>query len=293
MPIPAPVPAVSYHEPGAVLRIYRKQVKVSTVAAAQAIRRDISTISRIETGNFRPSPLEIERLCDLYGRPAEVVEVLAEMYKMARKRPWWYAHRSVVDGKFGSYVDRERAARCIQLFDLRVPGLVQTEGYMRGLMTAAAPPLTDEEIEDRVRFRLLRQARLDTDPPRMEVILDEVALLRPVGGKDIMAAQLRHLLELASRPAVSIRVLQLSRGAHAGSDGGFTLMDQQPLPEVLEIDIPRIVAYTENAINAQVLDEPVHVATYQDIWAALEKKALGEEESADLVRRIAEGLTTP
>lgn len=295
MPRPSSgVPAVSAHEPAAILRTYREQARVSMTEAAQSIRRDISTISRIETGKTRPSALEVERLCQRYGRP-EATDVLVQMFAVAKKRPWWYPHRNVVDGRgrLGPYVERERAARCIQMYDLRIPGLVQTEDYIRAVMAVHALPASGEEIEARVHFRLARQARLIEDPPQLDLILDESAIARMVGGPEVMAEQAVRLLEIAARPGMSVRILPFGAGAHSATDGGFTLLDQQPLPAVLGIDIPRVIVYVESLLTAQLLEEPTQVEPYRLVWAAIEKQALGTEESAGLLRRMAEGLTNP
>jgi Domain of unknown function (DUF5753) len=106
-----------------------------------------------------------------------------------------------------------------------VPGLLQTEWYAREVIRSGlliAPP---GEIERRVQVKMTRQRVLTRDDPlRLAVILDEAALLRPVGGPEIMAEQLANLTAAAVRPNVTIQILPLTAGAHPATTGEFTIL---------------------------------------------------------------------
>ena len=99
-----------------------------------------------------------------------------------------------------------------------VPGLLQTEDYARAINQATMTGLTDDALETRLEVRMQRQAVLaKTDPLEVRAVLDEAALRREVGGKEVMKAQLSHLLELGERPNIIIQVIPFSAGAHHGT----------------------------------------------------------------------------
>ncbi|WP_371688697.1 Scr1 family TA system antitoxin-like transcriptional regulator [Micromonospora sp. KC207] len=47
-------------------------------------------------------------------------------------------------------------------------------------------------------------------------LLDEAVLRRALGGPRVMARQLRHLVEAAERPTVTLGVVPLAVGGHTG-----------------------------------------------------------------------------
>ena len=116
------------------------------------------------------------------------------------------------------------------------------------------------------------------DAPDFSFIVDEGALRRVLGGPKLMARQLRHLLEAAERPTVTLRVLPLSLRGHPGLDGGFLLLDFERL---------RPVVYLDHKISGVFLEEPHQVDFYRGEVDKLAGLALGPSDSADLVAAIA------
>jgi hypothetical protein len=107
---------------------------------------------------------------------------------------------------------------------LVMPGLLQTPDYTRALIRDGHG-VRDESVDRFVESRRERQQILDrAAPPALSFLIDETVLSRAIGGADIMAAQLRHLLRMAERSNVSVRVLPLALGAHAGLRGPFVLL---------------------------------------------------------------------
>src|SRR6185312_17520307 len=84
-------------------------------------------------------------------------------------------------------------------------------------------------------------------PPRLCAILDEAVLHRQIGGRECMAAQLRHLADLADRPNIELRVLPFSAGAHASPTGAFRIFNiEKPFPEVGYAETPKGAIYVES-----------------------------------------------
>jgi hypothetical protein len=165
-----------------------------------------------------------------------------------------------------------------------VPGLLQTEDYMRTLFQTSWWRPTDAEIDQDVQARLFRQRRL-TEEPALELvaIVDESALRRPVGGAEIMRAQLRYVLAQAALPSVSFQVLPVALGTHAGMDGAFTVLgfDDPDEPEV---------AYVEHTASALHLDKDTEVRKCRLTFDRLRTQALSPRDSAALVERLATEL---
>jgi Domain of unknown function (DUF5753) len=177
-----------------------------------------------------------------------------------------------------AYVGLETAATSIDIYmALLVPALLQTPDYARAVIAAVRPDLPPTEIDRRVELRLRRQELLDQErPPRMRVLLDDTVLGRPVGGPAVMAAQRRRLVADADRPAVTIQVLEVGAGAHAGMDGPFTIFG---FPAPAERDVVAL----DSAADALYLEGPEDVARYRRVFELLLPAALTPEASAALL----------
>jgi hypothetical protein len=142
----------------------------------------------------------------------ELFELLPNTTVMST--PKWFSHWPKVEEK----------AHTIRTWEpLVIPGLLQTARYARAILSAE-PGATEEWIEDAVETRLRRQYVFEREnPPMYWALIDECALLRPVGGKEVMREQLEHLLRMGERPTVSFQIVPLEVGATAGLLGGFAI----------------------------------------------------------------------
>ena len=174
-------------------------------------------------------------------------------------------------------------AEAIEIFNLEpliVPGLLQTPDYIRALMKACGVP--DSDLEIRVAARMARQALLTREtPPSLEFIIDESALRRPLLPEQALSRQLRHIVETAERPNVSIRVLPFALGGHRGLDGPFML---------LGFDKAKTVVHVEHKISTFFLEDEHEIAFYRDEIDSLRATALDPDESSVFVAAIAREL---
>ncbi|MGI5122109.1 helix-turn-helix domain-containing protein [Marinactinospora thermotolerans] len=189
---------------------------------------------------------------------------------------WPLINRESYPDWFRPFVELEGDAVSIREFEVQsVPGLFQTEDYARAVLGANWPPPDPDEVERQLSARLERQKILDRpQPPLLWVVLEESVIRRPVGGRDVMVDQLRHLIKMAERPRVRLQVLPFSKGAHAAMDGGFT---------VLELSTREKVLYTERPGSGHVTADGDEVAKCDQRMSALIGLALSPEESADLI----------
>jgi transcriptional regulator with XRE-family HTH domain len=264
---------------GAELRRLREEAGLTIDRVAEALECSQSKVSRIETGQVSASPRDVRDMLALYRVSDTQREAMVQIAREARQPGWWQKFLDVPDG-VPAYVGLEAAATSIDVYmSLIVPALLQTADYARAVIGTVRPDLPPAEIDRRVELRLRRQALLDQDrPPRLRVLLDDTVLWRPVGGPAVMAAQRRRLLEDAARPAVTIRVLPVADGAHAGMDGPFTIFG---FPAVAERDVVAL----DSAADALYLESPEDLRRYRRVFELLLPAALSPEASAEVIAR--------
>lgn len=201
--------------------------------AAAALERARATLGRIEDGDERVRfrEVDVRAMLDLYRAGPEDREMLLALTaetRNGRKKSWWHDYTETdLPAWFGLYVSLEDSAQTISQYEAElVPGLLQTRGYAEQI--SSMPGYSDvQEVRRRVDIRMERQSLLTrTRAPHLTAILNEAVLRRPVGGPAVMAEQLDHLLAVAERASVSIRILPWSAGVHGGMGAStFTLLD--------------------------------------------------------------------
>jgi hypothetical protein len=168
------------------------------------------------------------------------------------------------------------ATSFVSVEPLLIPGLVQTAEYARAVMKADdAPP---DQVEQWVEVRILRQRVLDkAKPPKYDIILDEAALRRPLGGHAVMGRQLRALLEAADRPNVRLRVVPAEVSADVGFHWSAYVMGFPRGDTVVQLVSKGSIVYVEDKGNIELV---------QRYAAKLGKVALDPAKSVDLVARV-------
>jgi transcriptional regulator with XRE-family HTH domain len=264
---------------GAELRRLREAAGLTTDRVAEALECSQSKVSRIETGQVSATPRDVRDMLELYRVDPEQREAMVQIAREARQRGWWQKFVDVPDG-VPAYVGLETAASSIDVYmSLIVPALLQTADYARAIIGAVRPDLPRREVDRRVELRMSRQALLDREhPPDLHVLLEEAVLQRPVGGPAVMRAQLRRLLEATERPTVTIQVLPVAAGAHAGMDGPFTIF---AFPAPAEPDVVAL----DSAADALYLEGPEDVRRYRKVFERLLPAALSPAASAELIAR--------
>jgi transcriptional regulator with XRE-family HTH domain len=261
-----------------VIRL-RQAAGLSMETAAQRLDWSKSKLYRFEAGRTRITTDDLEDMLDLYGVRSPQREALIQLGRDARKRGWWTAYSDVFTG---SYIAMEAEAAAIRINANVIPGIFQTPGYAREMITRTRPSIRTDEAERTVVARIARQQALSErePPPQIHVILDEAAVRRQVGGPDITRQQLHALAEAGSRPHVTLQLLPFSAGAHAGMDGRFTIL-AFPDPE----DPP--VAYVEGLMGDVYLESETELDVYHLAWTHLVSQVLGPDESAAKISELA------
>lgn len=255
-------------ELGRTLRFLREKAGKSLGQLAEETAYDKSYLFRLEKGERLSKRAVMEDLDTYYGSG----DLLVHLWRDARKE--------VIKGQYKAYMDLEATARIMWMFQLRVPGLLQTEDYARtvlsGLSRAQTTADNGEEIEEQVAARVGRQELLYRRPaPSIRAILDEGALRRGVPNAKVWADQLAYLLEAAELPSVVLQVLPYAAGVHDLMSSDVTLLWQR---------VGDPVAYVEGNGVGVLIDDTDKVLSFRWSYDLVRDAALTPEESAAFIK---------
>lgn len=256
---------------------------LSRAQVAEQIGSTDTTIWRYETGLTMPRPSDVGALIEAYGIAGAARDDLIQLAKDARKRGWWHRHRETLKPGFDSYIGLESEASVVRTYQSQViPGLLQTERYAQVIIEATGMTSVTGEIDEKVSVRMARQELITRHegPVHLVAVLDEAVLRRQVGGPEIMAEQLRRLVELGKLPNVEIRIVPFSSGAHAAMDGPFYLL------EFPGNDDPDLV-YLEQAGSGLIPEDIEELRRYTLMFGNLMATALSADRSSAFVRTVA------
>ncbi|CRK61789.1 Putative DNA-binding protein in cluster with Type I restriction-modification system [Alloactinosynnema sp. L-07] len=253
----------------------RERAGLTMEEAAARLEKTRTAVSRIESGESRVDIHLARSIMDLYD---DWNDDLLEQVREAMKPRWFRAYGVEDHG----YVDVETEASVVCEFaGLNLPGLLQTEPYMRALLKTGRRR-TLKELDNDVAVRRIRQKRLtsDDDPLGLRVVVDEAALHRKIGGAKIMRDQLDHMVLVAELPSVTLQVLPLDSGPHDAMNGSFALLEfpQSDDPQLLFIE------YITGSLHIENADE---LRKARLVFDQLRAQALGPAESIELISELA------
>ncbi|GAA1967257.1 helix-turn-helix transcriptional regulator [Amycolatopsis minnesotensis] len=260
---------------GRTLRRLREQSRMSQEESAGRLRFSPSKMSRIEQGQAR-NYHEFLAMLDLYGVLTSEYEPYVRLFDRAQERGWWSVY-GIADRGF---VAMEAEAAKISSYQLGfVPGLLQTEKYMRATYAAARHPWRGKRLETEVEVRLRRTKRLHADPVLdLHAVLEESVVRRPTCDR----AQLEHILSTAVLPNVTLQVLPQAVGSHDGLYSSFLVVD---FPEADEASI----AYLEYGFGTLEMEREEQVRLARLTFEHLAGLALDEARSVELIKQVIAG----
>lgn len=243
--------------------------------AAARLDKKRSALHRIETGVTKADVHFVRSAMDLYD--AYDPNLLDQTREAAK--PLWFRAYGVADA---GYVDVETFAVAVKEFPgLNLPGLLQTETYIRALFSSGRRRRTRAELENDVQVRRIRQERLlsEDSPLHLTAIVDEAVLRREVGGPEVMLEQLGFLIESAAFATVTLQAVPLADGAHSAMDGAFILLDF-PDPDDAQM---LYVEYTTGALH---IEDEREVSAAKMKFEQLRSEALSPSDSIYLLERM-------
>jgi transcriptional regulator with XRE-family HTH domain len=267
---------------GAQLRGLREARGVSREDAGWEIRASESKISRMELGRVGFKERDVADLLTLYGvADADEREALLTLAREANTPGWWHRYSDILPSWFQSYLGLEAAAALIRTYEVQfVPGLLQTRDYARAVIVLGHGSASPAELDRRVALRMTRQELLTRpEAPQLWAVVDEAALRRPIGGPEVMRAQLEALIDATKLPNVRLQVIPFHAGGHAAAGGPFSILrfPDQELPDVV---------YVEQLTSALYLDKREDVDHYAVAMERLSIEAEPPANTADLLERM-------
>ncbi|MEU9455999.1 helix-turn-helix transcriptional regulator [Streptomyces sp. NPDC048277] len=229
---------------------------------------DDQTIASIEQGRRALKPDVAERMDEVLDTKGVFAAGVANLPDIDQFPMWAEV-----------YMEHEREAIALSWYDNAVlPGLLQTEAYVRAVLRNRVPAYDEDEVETRTAARLERQDILHRrNAPTLSFVVWEPVLLMALGGPEVRREQLRHLREIAELPCVSLQFLLLSSPCHAGVNGPFTL---------LETPDHQHLAYTESQRGSQWVSDADEVSRLARKYAMLRTQALTTQDSVGLLDRL-------
>ena len=206
---------------GKSLHDLRQDAELSVTDVLEQLGWSRHKLDRIESGQFVIRPADLAAALDLYGVDVATRATITQLRLEAKKRGWWVHYADVFTS---GYVPLEQEAdKVVEVQACVVPGLLQTREYARALISASNPKAATEWIDKAVQARMARKDFLDreTNPGRLECVIDESVFLRPVGGTAAMLRQIAYLVEMGERDNITIRMLPFAAGATPGLGTSF------------------------------------------------------------------------
>ena len=273
---------------GRQLEELRTRAGLSYAEAGAAIGVSHSTIRRMEAAKVARLRLaDAEKLLQVYGvADQDEIDTFLKSVREANKRGWWHTYRDVMPDWFAAYLSLEQAALQIRAYENQfVHGLLQTEDYARALLGAENPHVSAEATERRVALRMRRQELLAREsPPRVWVVMDETALRWPVGGPEVMRAQIDHLVEVNRLPQVTLQLMPFANGPHPAMRAGAYHLFRfraRALPDIV---------YLNGLVGAVYLDKGEDVVVYREALDRVGAQAAPARKTETLLGAIRKEL---
>jgi transcriptional regulator with XRE-family HTH domain len=267
------------------LRRLRETAQLTCDEVAAGLDCSASKISRIETGRVLVSPRDVRDLLSIYGVPEDQRDVLVQLARESRQKGWWQTWGDV-QPHLATYLGMESEASEIRQYAVaRIPILLQTKDYARAIVTGGRTGMGNyPDPADRVVEMLMERHRLaKVSPPSVHVVLDEAALRRQVGGREVMREQVEHLVELSSMKTMVLQFIPFASGAHVALDLPFVILG---FADPADLDVVA-VGYATGVLWLEDADE---VHSYNTFFRHLQAAALAPADSAALMTSVLKDL---
>ncbi|KOG89627.1 helix-turn-helix domain-containing protein [Streptomyces varsoviensis] len=256
---------------GAVVQALREHVGLTREEFATLVRYSKHTVASIELGRRMPDPVFVERGEDALGNTGALRKASPHVTRKPGLAAW-----------FRMWARLEQEAISLYTYECRVlPGLLQTRAYAQAVSFGVPPLPNEEELDQRITARLLRQNLLSTrrkPPCAFSFIVEQAVLERHTGGEEATRELFDHLLDVIDRHwNVEFQIMPLRQPTHAGLDGPMQLLET---PE------HRWFGYSEGQESGQLISTPKAISVLQQRYAKMRSQALTPEDSRALLMRM-------
>lgn len=268
--------SVAGRELGEGVRNVIRSTKLTQRRLAEELDWDEAKLSDLVCGKGGVNVAELMLLLGYCRVDPPEIRRLVTLFNETRDNCYLQIPEDGIPDQVRTLIEQEQLADTITVWSaLLIPGLLQTVDYMRALI-AAWPPNESVDYEDVVKARIERRRLLHWDRTFVFYI-HENALRAPVGGPSVMKDQLIHLLGVAERSYVTVRIVPTAIGAHAGATGSFLQLRYEKFDPVI---------FIESKTSCLFLEDELSLDTYSSVLKLLDAQALDAEDSKELVKSI-------
>jgi predicted XRE-type DNA-binding protein len=253
-----------------------EQTQMTHRKIAEMLDWDESKLSDLVRGKGGVSEAEVLQLLAFCRVPPAEVRHLLALYRETRETGYLKIPEDGVPDLVRSLVEQERLANVITVWSMNlIPGRLQTADYMQAVVDGSVRSKSVDYGE--VIAAKIKRRELFHWSREFTFYIHEQALLLPVGSTDVMKDQLLHLLAMAQRSYITLRIVPVAMGAHAGLGGSFMHLSYEKFEPVV---------YLEGENSSLFLEDKASLATYAEVLKLLDRQALGAEESKELINSI-------
>ncbi|MFE3578100.1 helix-turn-helix domain-containing protein [Streptomyces vinaceus] len=237
---------------GRQLQDLREQAKprVTQKMAGEAIGKSRDLVSFIERGGQWPTEAQLSTLLDLYGVDNATRALVEALYQAAQEtvEVWWSQYPDLPKDLV-KLIELEDVAEKVWIYGGgTLPGLLQIPEYIEALFRFESQEFGTAQTGMLAEVRRLRADVLTRHRPLvLDTLLAEGVLRENTGGNDVMRRQLEHLLAMARRSNVTIRIIPREAPVAAGATAPYSIFDFQSDPSMRQADLTGGMAFTEDA----------------------------------------------
>ncbi|RZS36973.1 helix-turn-helix protein [Herbihabitans rhizosphaerae] len=270
---------------GRKLAELRLAADMSQEEVAEATGWSQSKIVHVEGAGSGVDHHDLEVFLELYKAEEATREECRELASLGKKqaprRP--SVLRNHFKGNMRLVIDMESSAATIWRHNsMVIPGLLQTEDYMRYTFRAYRPSLSTDQIDQYTENRLARQRFLDNDDQQYWFVIHEAALrsLEGIdGGTSVLKGQITRLLDAIDRPNIEVQVAPFRHGYYPGQQETYAIFGFDSNPEVQ-------VTYVEKHDGGDILHDQRRLARFRTSWEHQRVHALGPEQTRPFLREM-------
>jgi hypothetical protein len=239
-------------------------------------------VGRFEANQWkRPELSDIRDLVRIYEMPDEARLLIEELAVKARARAWWRDVPEIFDSEYPGY---ENDATTIAMFmPLILPGLLQTTAYAEALLRAGPrPPAWRRKALEARKRRQEVLDRADGTAPEVGAVITEASLLYKWGAREDRREQVEHLVDLAKRPNVDLRIQRFEDGppmSMLSMVNIFGFRDDEPS-----------LVFVETDYAIEEVSRPESVRSYTESFERARDAALEPADTIGYLERLAKRM---
>jgi len=264
---------------GKRLRDLRRQADLSGRQVAESLSWPPSKVSKLENGRQTPTDEDIRGWTRVTNSEGETEALLASLHTLeVQHAEWQRILRTGLKPVQQQLYEDSLKTRLFRVYEVTViPALLQTPGYARARLIAAARRFVANDVDDAVQARMQRQEVLYRHDKQFHFVISEAALRLRLCSVEDMLGQLDRLVSLSALPNVRLGVIAFETAYRSSAKHGFWLYDND-----------RVKVETISA--ALDLRQPQEIELYSAAFEELASVASYGRAARAIINRVIEDL---